>query len=265
MRAPDRLRHRLRLVLSPRSRSPRPRPLPAPSRDRMRSPACRRPSPRSSPARTARASRSGTAARARRRKADFSRSLISPINSTTAAVDQRADPREVVLVGAVHLGGDLQRCRPRARCGSRDRAASPGRCGRGRRGSPRARGGVSRSAGQPVVDGAAQLRPGAARAGVGDRHQRHIAKLPIDRRQVGQVEPAMQRRQERGRRRLRSGKGSSRGGSASRRTRRRGGRTNSSISMCGAIASRTAGSSRSARGQTATSSAVVSNRRWRTG
>ena len=75
-------------------------------------------------------------------------SSISPMNSTSGWSSSGAISRlEVVAVGRVDLGGDLQRhaaCRRRSR--SRDRRASPARCGRGTPGS------------RPVPDGTAAGR-----------------------------------------------------------------------------------------------------------
>ena len=114
---------------------------------------------------------------------------------------QRADLLvEVVAVGAVHLGRDLQR-----QAGSGRRSRSPGprasraRCARGRRGR-RAAAPVARrqqALRQAVMDGRRPVRPGHRRAlRVGDRDQRHAGVRPVVRPDLRQVEPAVQRRDE---------------------------------------------------------------------
>ena len=176
-----------------------------------------------------------SSARRRRGTSPLSGSPISPMNSTSGSPQQRLDDLvEIGPVDAVDLGGDLERhARARARSRSPGRAAFPGRSARGTPDSRRCARGEngSRLARQPVVH---RAPPVPARHGppliVRDRHQRELGERPIGGRQIGQIQPAVQRRHRaRGELRETAGSADSRCGNGARRTRAARRRTRSSM------------------------------------
>ncbi len=161
------------------------------------------------------------------RKSDFSLSLISPMNSTLAAIDQRLDLARRNSPG--RRGRPWRRssaaCRNARRSGSRDRRPFPARCGRGRRDSCGLTGfGIEQVARAAHDAPCAPSSPAAAAAAAHSEIDTSgtASKVVEHRLMLGQIEPAVQRGQERRRLAARTARtDSSRDGNAARRTRSR--------------------------------------------